>query len=687
MSHNLLGQETSPYLLQHRDNPVHWRPWGPDALAEARRSGKPILLSIGYAACHWCHVMAHESFEDAEVAAAMNAHFVNIKVDREERPDIDSIYMTALQLLGEPGGWPLTMFLTPDGDPFWGGTYFPKTASFGRPGFIQVLEEVAHVFANAPDRIEHNRKALADRLKAPRADQGGEALTAAFVDSLATPLLEITDFTHGGMMGAPKFPQVPFLELLWRLFERGADARCRSGVLTTLDHMCMGGIYDHLGGGFSRYSVDALWLVPHFEKMLYDNALLLDFLTTVWRATGSPLYAARCGETIGWLEREMLTGHGAFAASLDADSQGEEGLFYVWSADELRALLGADDFAFFAACYGVRDGGNWEGKTILNRLHEIAPRSAGDETRLARLRAHLLDQRENRPRPGLDDKILADWNGLVIHALADAGFAFARPDWLAMAQRAFDFVAESMVENGRLCHSIRAGRQRGKGLLADYAAMTRAALALYERTGNAGALDHARAWSKVLEDHFAHPAGGYYMTPDDADDLILRPYFATDDAIPNANGLAAQNLVRLWHLTGETAYRQRADRIFAAFAADMRRNPLAFCALINAFDLALRGRLAVHVAPPTTSPQPDAGPLAKLLSAASPLSLIVNFVSQDGALPPGHPAHGKTAGTDGPAVYLCAAGRCSLPVTEAQDLAAALADPKAHADPPEDTAN
>ena len=499
---NRLAQSTSPYLLQHKHNPVDWWPWGADALAEAKRSNRPILLSVGYAACHWCHVMAHESFEDKQTAKVMNELFVNIKVDREERPDIDQIYMNALHLLGEQGGWPLTMFLTPAGEPVWGGTYFPKDSRYGRPAFTDVLQEVARLFREEPNKIEQNRAALLARLADKARPAGRVTLGLKELDAAAAQVGNMFDPVNGGLRGAPKFPQPAILEMLWRAGLRSGDARFFETVEHTLEHMSEGGIYDHLGGGFSRYSVDERWLVPHFEKMLYDNAQLLELLALAWQRSGTPLYAERARETVGWLAREMTTQDGAFCASLDADSEGEEGKFYVWSKNEIIELIGPEAAEFFARHYDVSDEGNFEGHNILNRLASV-PRTADDEARLAALRAILLDARAARVRPGLDDKVLADWNGLMIAALVNASVAFDEPEWLAMAKRAFAFIAGAMTRGAdneqRLGHSFRDGRLLLPGLASDYAAMIRAALTLYEATGERGYLDGARAWQRAFD--------------------------------------------------------------------------------------------------------------------------------------------------------------------------------------------
>jgi uncharacterized protein YyaL (SSP411 family) len=461
---NRLSAETSPYLLQHKDNPVDWWAWGEAALAEAKSTDRPILLSVGYAACHWCHVMAHESFEHPEIAALMNRLYVNIKVDREERPDLDAIYQQALALLGQQGGWPLTMFLTPEGRPFWGGTYFPPASRWGRPGFADVLTTLAETYAKEPDKVRKNVDGLREAMARLASPQAGGAISMAITDQIAQRLLEEVDLQQGGIGQAPKFPQVPLFQLFWRAWKRTRDPRFKDAVTITLTRMSQGGIYDHLGGGFARYSVDANWLVPHFEKMLYDNAELMGLLTLVWQETRDPLYAARVGEIVGWLEREMLAapneaGDRAFAASLDADSEGEEGKFYVWSEAEIDSVLGAES-AFFKQRYDVSAHGNWEETNILNRSQHPALLDEAGEARLAASREKLLAARAARVRPGWDDKVLADWNGLMIAALAEAAMAFERPEWLELAARAFRFIRAIMMRDGRLFHAWRTNMRR-----------------------------------------------------------------------------------------------------------------------------------------------------------------------------------------------------------------------------------
>jgi uncharacterized protein YyaL (SSP411 family) len=662
---NRLAHETSPYLLQHKHNPVDWWPWGTKALAAAKRENKPILLSVGYAACHWCHVMAHESFEDAETAKVMNDLFVNIKVDREERPDIDQIYMAALHHLGEHGGWPLTMFLTPDGEPFWGGTYFPKTARYGKPAFVDLLREVERVFRQEPQSVEQNRSALMARLAESAPPTGRVTIAAADLDRAADQLARMIDPVNGGMRGAPKFPQAMMLEFLWRAGERTNTARYCAAVELTLGRICEGGIYDHLGGGFSRYSVDERWLVPHFEKMLYDNALLLELLALAYLRSGNELFHRRARETVTWLRREMTTQEGAFCASLDADSEGEEGKFYVWSLDEVTAALGQEDAAFFAAHYDVTAEGNFEGHNILNRLKHV-PRSVEDEQRLAALREKLLSVRDQRVRPGRDDKVLADWNGLMIAALVNAGLAFGEPVWLEMAARAFLFIDAKMSHGDRLGHSWRAGKLVVPGLASDHAAMIRAALALHEATGEHAYLERALDWQATLDRHYANPDnGGYFLTADDAEGLVVRPSATTDEATPNPNAVAAQNLIRLAIFTGQHAWRDKADRLFAGMAASAGENLFAHLALLNALDLRLRAAEIVVIG--------DDERASELLVAARKLPFLDRVVMRASqALPAHHPAHDKMKAAAHSAAFICIGEACSLPVSEPDALAAAI---------------
>jgi hypothetical protein len=662
MTRNLLDQETSPYLLQHRDNPVHWQPWGEAALARARAQDRPILLSIGYAACHWCHVMAHESFEDPAIAATMNALFVNIKVDREERPDIDALYQSALALLGQSGGWPLTMFLTPDGQPFWGGTYFPNTERYGRPGFETVLRRVDQVYRHDRGTIDQNRAALVgalDRLAASA--RPGEPSLAA-LDHAAEKIYRDMDLVHGGTLGAPKFPRPFLFEFFLRAYRRTGDPRYRDVVTLSLDRICQGGIYDHLAGGFARYSTDERWLAPHFEKMLYDNALLIDVLRLAWLETQSPLYEARIRETVAWLLTEMVAEGGGFAASYDADSEGAEGTYYVWSETEIDAALGPDA-ALFKNIYDVSSGGNWEGANILNRLHSIALRPPDIERRLAGGRARLLTRRATRDRPGWDDKVLADWNGLTIRALALAGQAFAEPSWIAAAARAFHFIVESMTSNAeasRLYHSYRNARASHVAVLDDYVHMIGAALGLHEVTGEGAYLEHARAWAEVLDQHYRDPeTGSYFYTADDAETLISRTRTAADNATPAGNGAVIGWLARIYHLTGDPEYRDRAAKIVSAFGGDIDRMHHALISLMNGFE-DLVGLVQIVIVGESAEPATTA--LVAAAHGAPLANRVISLINPGAVLPESHPAHGKSA-PGGPAAFVCIGTTCSPPVT------------------------
>ena len=658
---NRLAGETSPYLLQHKHNPVAWWPWGPAALEEAQRTNKPILLSVGYAACHWCHVMAHESFEDGDTAAVMNELFVNIKVDREERPDIDQIYMSALHHLGEQGGWPLTMFLTPKGEPVWGGTYFPKTSRYGRAAFVDVLREVSRLFREEPGKIGQNRDALMERLEAKARPVGKVVLGSDDLNQLALQIGGAFDQRHGGLRGAPKFPNAALYELVWRAGLRTGEDRFFKLIEHTLDHICEGGIYDHLGGGFSRYSVDERWLVPHFEKMLYDNAQLLELLALADRHSGNPLFRQRAAETVGWLAREMTTAEGAFSASLDADSEGEEGKYYVWSLAEVEQVLGSDA-AFFVQHYDVTAEGNFEGHNILNLLKHL-PRSIEDEAKLAMLRQKLFMLREGRIRPGLDDKVLADWNGLMIAALANAGAMLEQPDWIARADKAFDFIAKSMTRGDRLGHSWRQGKLLYPGLASDFACMIRAALALYEATGRRERLDQALAWQRAFDAAYANPQnGGYYLTASDAEGLVVRPASTTDDATPNPNALAAQNLLRLAALTGNDQWRERADRLIDGVLSATADNLLSHAALLNAVDLRLNAAEIVLTGP-------DHERFAAAALRLPYASRIILRAPSAAALPAGHPAQAKIAAGPASAAFVCVGQTCSLPVTDPDRIA------------------
>jgi len=675
---NELANAASPYLLQHKDNPVHWRLWSPAALAEAEAANKPILLSVGYAACHWCHVMAHESFENPETAAVMNELFVNIKVDREERPDIDHIYMQALHAFGEQGGWPMTMFLTPRGEPFWGGTYFPKDARYGRPAFVTVLRSIAKAFHDEQGKITDNAEAVRQALGRIETAAGGAApLSLALADALAPKLADYVDPVDGGLRGAPKFPNPSIFEFLWRAGARLSDTRPRDLVRLTLTKMSEGGLYDHLGGGYARYSTDDRWLVPHFEKMLYDNAQILELLALAWRGFGDALFRQRAYETVGWLEREMT--RGGFCASLDADSEGVEGKFYVWTWPELVDALGEADAAFFGTFYDATPKGNWsEGGhrvTILNRLPLKAPPAPEEEARLVPLRQKLFALREH---PGLDDKIMADWNGLMIAALVNAATAFGEPRWIGLAAGAYHYVVRHLqFEDAdgarRLAHSTRDGVVVKPGLALDHAAMARAALALYEARHMTGAalapydyLADAVAWAEAIARHHVEPDTGLIaMAADDAQDIIIRLAPTLDDAIPNAHSITLGVLARLAAATGAVTWRQRADALFAAVTPAVNANPIGHVGILNALDLYLRGREIV-----TAGPERQAL-YAAALAAPFDTRMVLDLDAPQ-ALPPDHPAEAQIAAAGTAAAFVCSQGVCALPIRNAPELRAAL---------------
>jgi len=682
---NLLGRETSPYLLQHAHNPVHWMPWGEEALARARELDRPILLSIGYSACHWCHVMAHESFEDQATAELMNALYVNVKVDREERPDLDRIYQTAHQLLiRRPGGWPLTMFLTPEGQvPFFGGTYFPPEPRYGMPSFKEVLTRVAEYFREHRDTIAGQREAVVEALRSIEpAGRARGALDAAPLAEARRQLGRLHDARHGGFGGAPKFPHPSNLERLLRHHAAAAragepDRDALDMALHTLRTMGEGGIYDQLGGGFFRYSVDAQWMIPHFEKMLYDNGPLLELAAEGLRITGEHRFGQLARETAQWVMREMQDPAGGYRSSLDADSQGEEGRYYVWTPEQARALLEEREHALLAARFGLDRAANFEGRHW--HLHAFRPladaaRAAGvapgeAEALLERARAKLLAAREQRVRPGLDDKVLGAWNGLMIKGMCVAARVLDEPPLVDSATRALDFARRELVVGGRLRATWREGRARFNAYLDDHALLLDATLSLLECRWRGEDLAFARFLAEELLARF-HDAegGGFYFTSSDHEQLLVRTKPMADDALPSGNGVAARALGRLGHLLGEPRYLEAAESALRAGWESLLRAPHAHNALLDALEeqleppvtLVLRGRgealerwrrrAARRYAPARmTLAIPDgAGELPGLLAERRPRGAIC--------------------------AYLCRGFTCDAPITDFDDLDAALRD-------------
>ncbi|MGK2951321.1 MAG: thioredoxin domain-containing protein, partial [Thiobacillus sp.] len=594
---NRLATEPSPYLLQHADNPVDWYPWGEEALEKARREDKPILLSIGYSACHWCHVMAHDCFEDAEVAAVMNRLFVNIKVDREERPDLDQIYQAAHQLLTQRGGgWPLTMFLTPDQTPFFAGTYFPKTPRYQLPGFIDLMENIARAWHERRGEILAQNSAVRDALAQlqPAAAQQDE-LSDAPLTKAVRDLGEAYDPVWGGFSRAPKFPRPGELVFLLLQAQQG-NAQARAMALFSLKKMASGGVVDQIGGGFCRYSVDEQWAIPHFEKMLYDNGPLLHLYADAWALTGDTLFKDTAEGIVDWLLREMRAPEGGFYSALDADSEGHEGKFYVWTPDEVRALLTAEEYAVAAPVYGFDQPPNFENTSwnpiLAKPLNAVAAElglADGEaRDRLKAARAKLFAARETRVRPGRDDKQLTSWNALMIGGLAHAGRVMGRPDWVGAAQAAVDFLHRNLWRDGRLLASCKHGEARLNAYLDDYAFLLDALLESLQ----AGYREADMAWAGELADallaHFEDPeAGGFYFTSHDHEALITRPKLGYDNAMPSGNGIAALALQRLGHLLGEPRYLDASARCLRLFNAHLLQQPIAYPTLLAVLDEAL----------------------------------------------------------------------------------------------------
>jgi uncharacterized protein YyaL (SSP411 family) len=607
---NRLAQETSPYLQQHAGNPVDWYPWGEEALRLARERDKPILLSVGYSACHWCHVMAHESFEDADIARTMNRHFVNIKVDREERPDIDQIYQSAHQLLTQrAGGWPLTMFLAPDQRPFFGGTYFPRTSRYGLPGFGELLERVAQIYREQRSAISTQNEEVVELLErtVPSQPPAQAALDDAPIAAALAELKRMFDRQHGGFGDAPKFPHPAELELCLREGSRRQDRTALEMASMTLEKMALGGIYDQLGGGFCRYSVDASWTIPHFEKMLYDNGPLLRLCADAWLVTGNPLLRRVCEETAGWVMREMQSPEGGYYSSLDADSEHVEGKFYVWSRDEVQALLDNSEYAVASAVFGLDRAPNFEGEHWHLRIAKPVAQVAADQglteaaaqSLIGSARGKLFEARELRVRPGRDEKILTAWNALMIQGMAHAARVLDRPDWLHSAQRALDFVRATLWRDGRLLATCKDGRAHLNAYLDDYAFLLAALLEMLQAEFRPADLDFATALAQALIARFEDgAAGGFFFTSHDHERLILRPMTGYDNATPSGNGVAALALQRLGHIVGDTRCLEAAERALRLFRPQMEQHASGLSTLLMALadyleptsTIVLRGR-------------------------------------------------------------------------------------------------
>ena len=678
---NRLSQETSPYLLQHSDNPVDWYPWGDEALSRARDEDRPILLSIGYSACHWCHVMERESFENEEIASLMNENFVNIKVDREERPDLDAVYMEAVQMLTGSGGWPMTVFLTPEGRPYYGGTYFPPEDRQGMPGFPRLLAAASQAYRTNKGEIERVTRQLADQMgRSGQMPRGVNPLTTEVMHTAYSQLATQFDHLNGGFGNAPKFPQPMTPEFMLRYHQHGFNLRALEMVQLTLQKMAYGGIYDQVGGGFHRYSTDAYWLVPHFEKMLYDNALLARLYLHAWQITSNPLYRRITEETLDYVLREMTDAAGGFYSAQDADSEGVEGKFFVWTPDELRAALGPDA-ELVMGYYGVTDRGNFEGANILNvpkHPEDYADERGVSEGELSeavqRARATLLEIRERRIHPLLDDKVLTGWNGLMLRSFAEAGAALNRADYLDAARRNAAFLLDSMRdENGRILRTWRNGQAKLLGYLEDYACLADGLLALHEATLESRWLREANVVAEgTIELFWDDAVGGFYDTGSDHESLVIRPRDVFDNAQPCGGSVATDVLLRLAIITGNDDFATKAATPIRALQPLLGRAPSATGHWLGALDFYVSLPKEVVIVGPadgeiTRSMLEEVGkrylPNRVVVGVGDPSSpplgnspLLEQRVMQDGA----------------PTAYVCQHYVCQLPVTTAEALAAQL---------------
>jgi uncharacterized protein YyaL (SSP411 family) len=682
---NRLLNETSPYLLQHAHNPVDWFPWGPDALARAKLLDRPVFLSIGYAACHWCHVMERESFEDEATAAYLNSHFIAIKVDREERPDLDQVYMGAVQAMTGGGGWPMSIFLTPEGRPFYGGTYFPKAPGHGLPSFRQVLEGVDTAWREQRAELEQAGARLVGQLAAQARNAAGPAPQPDLLDTAVTLIERSFDARNGGWGGAPKFPQPMTIEFLLRRAAAG-DRRALPLAARTLDRMADGGLRDQLGGGFHRYATDAIWLVPHFEQMLYDNAQLARVYLHAWALTGEARFRNVATDTLTYILRRLTTDNGAFASSEDADTEGEEGATFTWRADEIREALG-DDAALFAAAYGVTEQGNWEGVTILSRgrgtadlASDFALSAAEVERRLADARTKLLLRRDQRPQPARDDKALASWNGLAIGALADGArvLGLAGLDGLAARYRhaatraAGAILGGLLAEDGRLGRSWKDGRASGQGVLEDYANLAEGLLALYEATFDERWFTTARTLADSILDRFVDPDGGFFDTATDHERLVTRPKDTQDNATPSGSSAATFVLLRLAAFTGDARYRDAAEKALTTITPFTARYPTAFALWLQAIDLALAPVAEVAIVGDPGDVRTTAL-VAEAQRGFAPNRVVALRAAE--AVQTAVPLlEDRTLVGGRPAAYVCRSFACRLPVTDADALRAQLAE-------------
>jgi uncharacterized protein YyaL (SSP411 family) len=678
---NALINETSPYLLQHAHNPVDWHPWGEPALGKARAENKPILLSIGYSACHWCHVMEHESFENEDIARLMNENFVNIKVDREERPDLDQIYMSAVQMMRGQGGWPMTMFLTPEGVPFYGGTYFPPEDRYNMPGFPRVLLSVAEAYRSQPEQVAGTATTMLGELRRMGlAEESRDLLSIEILDSAYRRIAANYDRVHGGFGGAPKFPPAMTLEFFLHTKHRTGSAEALDMVTQTCRKMAEGGMYDQLGGGFHRYSVDAKWLVPHFEKMLYDNALLSHLYLHVYQVTKDEFARRVAEETLDYVEREMTDSRGGFYSSQDADSEGEEGKFFVWSRQEIVDELGADSAALFCDYYGVTEAGNFEGHNILHvnipldevaRKHNLSIEAARETIDAGRRK--LFEIRERRVKPGRDEKVLTAWNGLMLASFAEASAVFDRPDYANVARSNARFLLTQLQNDGLLLRTYKGGEAKLNAYLEDYASLIHGLICLYEATGELEWIENAmRLADKMIDQFWDDEAGGFFFTGKSHEQLIVRSKEWFDNATPSGNSIAALSLLRLALLTANEDYRRRATTVLRLMASQIRRYPSAFGFALTALDFYLAAPLEIAFVGNASDPRWNE--IWRVLGDTYLPNRVIALCTQDFNLAAARIPllAGRNTLDTQPTAFLCQDYACQIPALTANELRAQL---------------
>ena len=660
---NKLEKETSPYLLEHKNNPVNWYAWNDQSLKKAKEENKPILLSIGYSACHWCHVMARESFENNNIASLMNKYFINIKVDREERPDIDAIYQNALQIFGESGGWPLTMFLTPDLEPFWGGTYFPPEEKFGRPAFPVVLKTINDVFRNEKGKIKKSIDIIKDGLIKNTSNIPGNSINEDLSEQVSLSLINLIDKTNGGIEGAPKFPNVPIFENILRFslkkIENNKNSIFETGIYQTIEKICLGGIYDHVGGGFSRYSTDEKWLVPHFEKMLYDNAQLIELLIYSYQIFKEPTFKIRIFETIEWVLREMKIKNNGFASAIDADSDGVEGKYYVWEKKEIDEALGSSSEEF-CKIYNITKAGNWENKNILNLNKK---RNSKENEKDRKLLNILLERRKNRTFPNLDNKILTDSNGLMINAITKAGWVFNKKEWLNEAENIYSFLYRNLIYNDNLYHSWKDSKVKTFATLDDYANFMRCSITLYERTNKKKYLENALKFSeKILKEFKDIKNSGFFINSNKTKDIFTNLKSIYDSAVPSGISLVVESFAKLFYLTGDKIYFNEAELALKSVSGNVHKNFFSSASLINSNDILKNG---VHIILLKVNKNLEI--LDKIKQLCLP-NMIYQEIENSRKLPKKNPAFGKKSKNNKNTIFVCQNQTCSLPITNFEEF-------------------